>query len=86
MFELNDAITRLQFVASVEPFLRDVKGRRGVQDFKVICDETNNTPQVVATNNFVGTILIRPNYSINFITLNFVAVGPNVTFEVAATV
>jgi len=86
LFELNDAITRLQFVASVEPFLRDVKGRRGVQDFKVICDETNNTPQVVATNNFVGTILIRPNYSINFITLNFVAVGPNVTFEVAATV
>lgn len=86
LFELNDAITRLQFVASVEPFLRDVKGRRGVQDYKVICDETNNTPQVVATNNFVGTILIKPNYSINFITLNFTAVGPNVSFEIAAGV
>jgi len=86
LFELNDAITRLQFIASVEPFLRDVKGRRGVQDYKVICDETNNTPQVVATNNFVGTILIRPNYSINYITLNFVAVGPNVTFDIAASV
>jgi len=84
LFELNDAITRLQFVASVEPFLRDVKGRRGIQDFKVICDETNNTPQVIATNNFVGTILIRPNYSINFVTLNFTAVGPNVTFDIAA--
>lgn len=86
LFELNDAITRLQFVASVEPFLRDVKGRRGVQDYKVICDETNNTPQVVATNNFVGAILIKPNYSVNFITLNFTAVGPNVSFEIAAGV
>jgi hypothetical protein len=86
LFELNDAITRLQFIASVEPFLRDVKGRRGVQDYRVICDETNNTPQVVATNNFVGTILIKPNYSINFITLNFTAVGPNVSFEIAAGV
>ena len=86
LFELNDAITRLQFVASVEPFLRDVKGRRGVQDYKVICDETNNTAQVVATNNFVGTILIKPNYSINFITLNFTAVGPNVSFDIAAGV
>jgi hypothetical protein len=86
LFEINDAITRLQFVASVEPFLRDVKGRRGMQEYKVICDETNNTPQVVATNNFVGTILIKPNYSINFITLNFVAVGPNVSFDIAAGV
>lgn len=86
LFELNDAITRLQFVASVEPFLRDVKGRRGVQDYRVICDETNNTPQVVATNNFVGTILIKPQYSINYITLNFTAVGPNVSFEIAAGV
>lgn len=86
LFELNDAITRLQFVASVEPFLRDVKGRRGVQDYKVICDETNNTSQVIATNNFVGTILILPNYSINYITLNFVAVGPNVSFDIAAEV
>jgi len=86
LFEINDAITRLQFVASVEPFLRDVKGRRGMQEYKVICDATNNTPQVVATNNFVGTILIKPNYSINFITLNFTAVGPNVSFDIAAGV
>jgi len=86
LFELNDAITRLQFVASVEPFLRDVKGRRGIDEFKVICDETNNTPQVVATNEFRATILIKPVYSINFITLTFTAVGPNVSFAVAASV
>lgn len=86
LFELNDEITRLQFVSSVEPFLRDVKGRRGIKEYKVICDSTNNTPQVVATNNFVGTILILPQYSINYITLNFVAVGPSVSFDVAAGV
>ena len=86
LFEINDEITRLQFVTSVEPFLRDVKGRRGIKEYKVICDETNNTPQVVSTNSFVGTILVIPNYSINYITLNFVAVGPNVTFSLAATV
>lgn len=86
LFELNDAITRLQFVASVEPFLRDVQGRRGIDKFKVICDETNNTPQVVSTNEFRATILIRPVYSINFITLTFTAVGGNVTFETAALV
>ena len=86
LFELNDAITRLQFVASVEPFLRDVQGRRGIDKFKVICDETNNTPQVVSTNEFRATILIRPVYSINFITLTFTAVGGSVTFETAAAV
>lgn len=86
LFELNDAITRLQFVASVEPFLRDVQGRRGIDQFRVICDETNNTGQVISTNEFRGTILIRPVYSINFITLTFTAVGPNVTFETAAGV
>lgn len=86
LFEQNDAITRAQFVSSVEPFLRDVRGRRGVEDFKVICDETNNTPQVRAANEFRGTILIRPVYSINFITLTFTAVGPSVQFEVAAQV
>ena len=84
LFEINDQYTRLQFVASVEPFLRDVKGRRGIEDFKVICDSTNNTGQIISTNQFVGTILIRPLYSINFLTLNFVAVGPNVTFDTAA--
>lgn len=86
LFELNDSITRMQFVASVEPFLRDVQGRRGIEKFKVICDETNNTPQVVSTNEFRATILIRPVYSINFITLTFTAVGGNVTFETAALV
>lgn len=86
LFELNDSITRMQFIASVEPFLRDVQGRRGIEKFKVICDETNNTPQVVSTNEFRATILIRPIYSINFITLTFTAVGGNVTFETAALV
>lgn len=84
LFELNDVITRQQFIASVEPFLRDVQGRRGIEAFKVICDETNNTKEVVAANEFRGTILIKPRYSINFLTLTFTAVGPNVSFAVAA--
>ena len=86
LFEQNDDITRLAFVASVEPFLRGVQGRRGIEEFKVICDESNNTKQVRASNEFRGTILIRPVYSINFIKLTFTAVGPNVSFEVAAGV
>jgi len=86
LFEQNDAITRLSFVASVEPFLRDVQGRRGIDEFKVICDESNNTKQVRAANEFRGTVLIRPIYSINFIKLTFTAVGPNVSFEIAAGV
>ena len=86
LFEQNDSITRLAFVSSVEPFLRDVQGRRGIEQFKVVCDETNNTAQVRATNEFRGTILIKPVYSINFITLTFTAVGPNVSFETAAGV
>jgi phage tail sheath protein FI len=84
LFETNDDITRQQFIASVEPFLRDVQGRRGIQAFKVICDETNNSAQVIQTNQFVGTILVKPNYSVNFLTLNFVAVGQSVSFELAA--
>lgn len=86
LFELNDAITRQQFVSAIEPFLRDVQGRRGIDAFKVICDTTNNTPQVIATNEFRASILCRPNYSINFITLTFTAVSGNVSFEYAATV
>lgn len=86
LFELNDPITRQQFVASVEPYLRDVQGRRGIEEFRVICDETNNTEQVVAANEFRGTILVKPRFSINFISLTFTAVGPNVTFEAAAQV
>ena len=81
LFEFNDEFTRSQFVALVEPFLRDVKGRRGIYDFKVVCDETNNTPQVIDSNQFVGDIYIKPARSINFIQLNFVAVRTGVAFS-----
>ena len=81
LFEFNDEFTRAQFVALVEPFLRDVKGRRGIYDFKVVCDETNNTQQVIDSNQFVGDIYIKPARSINFIQLNFVAVRTGVAFS-----
>lgn len=81
LFELNDEFTRGQFVATVEPFLRDVQGRRGITDFKVVCDETNNTPQVIDSNSFVGDIYIKPSRSISFIQLNFVAVRTGVEFS-----
>ena len=81
LFEFNDEFTRAQFVALVEPFLRDVKGRRGVYDYKVVCDETNNTQQVIDSNQFVGDIYIKPARSINFIHLNFVAVRTGVAFS-----
>jgi len=81
LFEFNDAFTRAQFVSLVEPFLRDVQGRRGIFDFRVVCDETNNTPQVIDSNQFVGDIYIKPARSINFIQLNFVAVGTGVDFS-----
>ena len=80
LFEFNDAFTRAQFVSIVEPFLRDVKGRRGIYDFKVICDDTNNTAEVIDTNRFIGDIYIKPARSINFIQLNFVAVRTGVDF------
>ena len=80
LFEFNDEFTRAQFVALVTPFLRDVQGRRGITDFRVVCDTTNNTPQVIDTNQFVGDIYIKPARSINFIQLNFVAVGTGVDF------
>ena len=80
LFELNDEFTRAQFVALVTPFLRDVQGRRGITDFKVVCDATNNTSQVIDSNQFVGDIYIKPARSINFIQLNFVAVGTGVDF------
>jgi hypothetical protein len=73
LFEFNDSTTRNLFIGMVLPFLRDVQGRRGIQSFKVVCDETNNTNEVIASNNFVADIYIQPNYSINFITLNFIA-------------
>jgi phage tail sheath protein FI len=80
LFELNDEFTRAQFVGLVEPFLRDVKGRRGITDFRVVCDNTNNTPQVIDSNRFVGDIYIKPARSINYIQLNFVAVRSGVSF------
>jgi len=81
LFELNDEFTRAQFRNLVEPFLRNVQGRRGVTDFQVICDDTNNTPQVVDSNRFVADIFIKPARSINFITLNFIAVRSGVEFS-----
>jgi hypothetical protein len=81
LFEFNDEFTRAQFVALVEPFLRDVQGRRGIYDYRVVCDETNNTPEVIDSNEFVGDIYIKPARSINFIQLNFVAVRTGVAFE-----
>jgi len=81
LFEFNDQFTRAQFVNLVEPFLRDVQGRRGITDFRVVCDETNNTPEIIDRNEFVGDIYIKPARSINFIQLNFVAVRSGVSFE-----
>lgn len=81
LFEQNDEFTRAQFVSTVTPFLRDVQGRRGITDFKVVCDTTNNTSQVIDSNQFVGDIYIKPSRSINFIQLNFVAVGTGVEFN-----
>ena len=85
LFEFNDQFTRAQFVAIVEPFLRDVQGRRGITDFVVKCDETNNPGQVVDANEFVADIFVKPNRSINYITLNFVAARSSINFtEVGA--
>ena len=81
LFELNDEFTRAQFVSLVTPFLRDIQGRRGITDFKVVCDTTNNTSNVIDSNQFVGDIYIKPARSINFIQLNFVAVGTGVDFN-----
>jgi phage tail sheath protein FI len=86
LFEFNDEFTRAQFVNLVEPFLRDVQGRRGIYDYRVVCDTTNNTPEVIDRNEFVGDIYIKPARSINFIQLNFVAVRTGVSFnEVVGT-
>ena len=81
LFEFNDEFTRAQFKNLVEPFLRDVKGRRGLTDFSVICDESNNTSQVIDANRFVADIFIKPSRSINFITLNFIATRSGVEFS-----
>ena len=81
LFEFNDEFTRAQFVNLIEPFLRDVQGRRGIYDFRVVCDDSNNTGEVIDRNEFVGDIYIKPARSINFIQLNFVAVRTGVEFS-----
>ena len=87
LFEFNDEFTRSAFRGMVNPFLRDIQGRRGIMDFLVVCDTTNNTTDVIDRNEFVGDIYIKPSRSINFIQLNFVAVRSGVAFnEVAGIV
>lgn len=81
LFEFNDAFTRATFRNMVEPYLRDVKGRRGIYDFKVICDESNNTGEVIDGNRFVADIYIKPARSISFIQLNFIATRTSASFE-----
>ena len=84
LFEFNDEFTRANFRNLVEPFLRDIQGRRGITDFKVICDETNNTGEVIDRNEFIADIFVKPNRSINFIKLNFVATRTGVAFSEVA--
>jgi len=81
LFEFNDQVTRSTFVSVVDPFLRDVQSNRGIQDYVVICDETNNTAAVIDNNEFVADIFIKPNRSINFIGLTFIATRTGVSFE-----
>ena len=81
LFELNDEFTRAEFVNIVEPVLREVQGRRGITDFRVVCDETNITPAVIDRNEFKADIFIKPARSINYVTLSFVAVRTGVDFE-----
>ena len=81
LFEFNDSFTRAQFRSMTEPFLRDVQGRRGLYDFRVVCDERNNTGEVIDRNEFVADIYLKPARSINFITLNFIAARTGIAFE-----
>ena len=81
MFEFNDEFTRAEFTNIVEPFLREIQGRRGITDFRVVCDDTNNTAAVIDRNEFIANIFIKPARSINYVTLNFVAVRTGVDFE-----
>tara|TARA_B100000497_G_C7692063_1_gene421142 strand:- start:702 stop:2282 length:1581 start_codon:yes stop_codon:yes gene_type:complete len=81
MFEFNDEFTRAEFVNIVEPFLREIQGRRGITDFRLVCDTTNNTPEVIDRNEFVASCFIKPARSINYVTLNFVAVRSGASFE-----
>ena len=81
LFEFNDEFTRAQFRSLIEPFLRDVQGRRGITDFSVVCDASNNTGSVIDRNEFVADIFVKPARSINFITLNFVATRTGISFD-----
>ena len=81
LFEFNDELTRSQFVNQVEPFLRNVQSRLGITDFRVVCDETNNTPDVIDRQEFVADIFVKPNKSINFIQLNFVSTRSGISFD-----
>ena len=85
LFEQNDAFTRRAFVGSITPFLRKVQSQRGITDFRVICDETNNTAEVVSRNQFVADILIKPTQSVNFISLNFSVLRADASFEETLT-
>jgi phage tail sheath protein FI len=84
LFELNDQITRSNFVNIVEPYLRDIQAKRGLYDFLVVCDETNNTPDVIDNNEFRADIYLKPAKSINYVTLTFVATRTGVSFEEVA--
>jgi phage tail sheath protein FI len=84
LFEFNDEYTRANFRNLVEPFLRDVQGRRGITDFAVVCDGSNNTADVIDRNEFRADIFVKPNRSINFIQLNFVATRSGVAFSEVA--
>jgi phage tail sheath protein FI len=81
LFEFNDEFTRANFVNIIEPVLREVQGRRGITDFRVVCDETNNTAAVIDRNEFKADLFIKPARSINYVTLSFVAVRTGVDFE-----
>jgi hypothetical protein len=81
MFEFNDEFTRAEFVNVVDPLLREIQGRRGITDYRIVCDETNNTDAVIDNNEFVASIFVKPARSINYVTLNFVAVRTGVDFE-----
>lgn len=84
LFEFNDTFSQNQFVSNINPYMGQVKGQRGCSDYYVVCNATNNPPSVVQAKQFVGTIYVKPNYSINWITLNFVAVNQSVSFTEVA--
>jgi hypothetical protein len=86
LFEFNDAFTRAQFVSMVQPFLQNVQSLRGITAYKVRCDSTNNPPIVIQNNQMIVDIFIMPNYSINWIQLNFVAVPPSMSFSEAESI